>query len=528
MKVALCCIGKCENQYIREFIEYYQGLGVDKVFLFDNNDVDGERFEFVIGDLIASGYVDMIRCHGMKNCQFTAYNTCYNKNKDDYDWFLFFDCDEFLEIGGMNIKDWLSLDKFSNFDMIHVNWLIYGDNGLVKNDGGGVLERFKEPRMPNDFSVTYNFPENDHIKSIVRGGKDIVFDDNPHTPSTELPCCDTDGNDCDPKSPFIHNNIGKECHLKHFQTKTAEEYARNKMQRGYPDGNGLKVANIDYIGNFFKINEKTDEKVALMKTILKEKLTVENSVKEGYCDTDIFICSHKEFKPIVSDIAYKALYSKDFEGEMTNDLKSYKCVGKMKLNPKFYSEIAMMNWVAKNVELRDYVGFCQYRRYFGFLDKVPNFKELLSDGNGVILTTPTILKWDNYEFYDRCHNIDDLKITTNIIRDKFSDYYDEWLKMLYSRSLIGMNMFVMRSDKFLEYIGFINNILNTFLQTVGYDIERRIVVENKKYIKSMAPNNELWYQYRLGGFLAERLTHTFVCKNFSKFYYYDCHFVENN
>ncbi len=34
-----------ENHYIREWIEYYLNLGVDKIFLYDNNDINGEKFE---------------------------------------------------------------------------------------------------------------------------------------------------------------------------------------------------------------------------------------------------------------------------------------------------------------------------------------------------------------------------------------------------------------------------------------------------------------------------------------------------
>ena len=50
IKVCLCTLGKNENKYIIEFVEYYKKYGVDKIILNDNNDVDGERFEKVIGD----------------------------------------------------------------------------------------------------------------------------------------------------------------------------------------------------------------------------------------------------------------------------------------------------------------------------------------------------------------------------------------------------------------------------------------------------------------------------------------------
>ena len=32
-KIALCCMCKCENDYIREFVDYYYNLGVDNIFI---------------------------------------------------------------------------------------------------------------------------------------------------------------------------------------------------------------------------------------------------------------------------------------------------------------------------------------------------------------------------------------------------------------------------------------------------------------------------------------------------------------
>ena len=49
MKIALCCIGRLENRYIREYVGFYLGIGVDKVFLYDNNYDGEEYFEDVIG-----------------------------------------------------------------------------------------------------------------------------------------------------------------------------------------------------------------------------------------------------------------------------------------------------------------------------------------------------------------------------------------------------------------------------------------------------------------------------------------------
>jgi hypothetical protein len=36
-KILLCSVGKNENLYTKEFVEYYLSLGFDKIIIFDNN-----------------------------------------------------------------------------------------------------------------------------------------------------------------------------------------------------------------------------------------------------------------------------------------------------------------------------------------------------------------------------------------------------------------------------------------------------------------------------------------------------------
>ena len=48
MKVALCTMGKLENRYANEFVEYHLKLGVDHIFIYDDNDPNTERIIDVI------------------------------------------------------------------------------------------------------------------------------------------------------------------------------------------------------------------------------------------------------------------------------------------------------------------------------------------------------------------------------------------------------------------------------------------------------------------------------------------------
>ena len=51
-KICVCSIAKNENLYVKEFIEHYKSIGIDKIFIYDNNDIQGESFETILADYI--------------------------------------------------------------------------------------------------------------------------------------------------------------------------------------------------------------------------------------------------------------------------------------------------------------------------------------------------------------------------------------------------------------------------------------------------------------------------------------------
>ena len=108
-RVCLCAVAKEENKYIREFIEHYKKYDIDKIYLFDNNDKNGEQFEDVIMDFIKNGFVELIDYKGIPQPQLLAYNDCYRRYNKFYDWLIFFDIDEFIYL-----KDFKSFKLFLN------------------------------------------------------------------------------------------------------------------------------------------------------------------------------------------------------------------------------------------------------------------------------------------------------------------------------------------------------------------------------------------------------------------------------
>ena len=143
IKVCICAIGKNENKYIREFIEHYKKYGIDKIFIYDNNDINGEYFQEVIYDYIKNKYIEIINFRGKKKAQRFCYKDCYKNNYMLFDWFIIFDLDEFIYLKNYNnIKDYLNNKRFKRCQVIHLNLLFFTDNDLLKYDNRSLKERF--------------------------------------------------------------------------------------------------------------------------------------------------------------------------------------------------------------------------------------------------------------------------------------------------------------------------------------------------------------------------------------------------
>jgi hypothetical protein len=164
--IGICAICKNENLYLKEYVTYYQKLGIKKIFIYDNNDIDDEKFEDVLYKQISDNFVKIINFRGYRGKrkqrpQFKAFIDCYEKNKNNYDWLSFFDFDEFLELNKhKNIKEYLNDKIFKKCFNIKINWLTFSDNNLLYYENIPVQKRFTTP--------IYHFYRNKLIKSTVR------------------------------------------------------------------------------------------------------------------------------------------------------------------------------------------------------------------------------------------------------------------------------------------------------------------------------------------------------------------------
>lgn len=257
-KVLLCCIGKMENNYIREFVEHHKSIGFDNIVLYDNNDIDGEHFEDVIGDYIDSGYVILKDWRGKFEAQIPSYTDCYNTYKDEYDWIAYFDIDEFLELDCNDIHEFLSQDMYNDrgINTIRVCWRQYTDSEILRvEDNNYSIKRFTDYLpITNRNSVNTKVI----VKTCIKDGR---FD-SPHgmIRNHDVVCVTTAGK-LTQNSILINNSTWENARLNHYRFKTIEEYVMNKMVRLWPTNylqGGRVGLNLNF---FFRFNKMTKEKV---------------------------------------------------------------------------------------------------------------------------------------------------------------------------------------------------------------------------------------------------------------------------
>ena len=267
IKVCLCSIGKEENLYAREFVEHYKKIGVNKIFLYDNNNINGESFDIVLKDYIDQRFVEIIDIRGISAPQKKAIEDCRKKNFKKFDWLFFFDLDEFLFLRNYsNVKDFLNQKKFDKCQTIQLNWFFHTDNNLLYYDNRTLAERFPETdRRFKDKKIGGV----EGIKSILRGNIDIEIYDI-HKLNPNLTSCDGFGNITQIDAISTNNADHYYYYIDHYWSKSTEEFVK-KLNKGsvtygywfehllkririYFDLCDITAEKIDYIENKTKLN----------------------------------------------------------------------------------------------------------------------------------------------------------------------------------------------------------------------------------------------------------------------------------
>lgn len=271
-KICICTPAKNENRYIKEYVEHYKKYGVDKIFIYDNNKVGGERLENVIEEYIKKGLVEVFNYRGIVNPLYNIMNDCYKRNYHLYDWLIFFEVDEHIHLSNYtNAKLYLQRDAFKNCEIIHLNWVDHTDNNLIYYDNRPLHIRFSEVEQNarNNVNGSSNF-----VKSILRGHIPNVVIKNVHKLTKKLKRCNGFGN---PEVIYgdgvsIRKSDFRFYYIDHYFSKSVEEFVEKINKGDVLHGQWVKFKYFR-IKNYFRKNNITLEKLNFIENHTKLNLT---------------------------------------------------------------------------------------------------------------------------------------------------------------------------------------------------------------------------------------------------------------
>lgn len=267
MEVVICAMAKNEHKYINEWVAHYVKLGIDKIYLYDNDDLDKP----FIGDFIDKKYLNKvviknIRGQKKEKLQHDIYTGFYIKYGKTFDWCFYVDIDEFL-FGINNFHSWLMQPQFKFAKQIRVKWKLFGDDNLIERDmSKGVVDTFHiEIKKTLNRNLVDKGNLEEQGKALVRGGLQNVVVRSPHfasfkTRDNVIPSILPSGRMCYSKVAIKEDYSKEKVFLHHYMTKSLSEFIEQKLNR--TDAVFGNIVPLDY---YWRINQKTNAKIEYLR-----------------------------------------------------------------------------------------------------------------------------------------------------------------------------------------------------------------------------------------------------------------------
>lgn len=130
-KASICAIFKDESLGLKEWIEYHKLIGIEHLYLYNNNSTDDS--EKIIKPYVDEGYVTLVPWNFAPPQQCAAYQHFSDNFWNETNWVAFIDIDEYIcPKQVLDIKDWLR--KYEGYPCVTMFWKVFGSNGLIEHN----------------------------------------------------------------------------------------------------------------------------------------------------------------------------------------------------------------------------------------------------------------------------------------------------------------------------------------------------------------------------------------------------------
>lgn len=336
---------KNEHEYLDEWIRYHLNLGIDHIFILEDTDSDSHKeicdrygdkvtLDSVVAVLdersrIEAKEVKELKKWSVQHLYFRNGLLYLQKHHSQYDWCFLIDNDEFITLDG-ELDDVLSM--FNGYDAFIMSWKCFGASGHINKPDysvKGVVDTYtKEANIPVQTKTCYRLRE---FK-----GKFLYTH---HRPTGLCNWCDA----------------SNKMYLRHYITKSWEEYVWKRRTRGYPWG---RERDFDY---FFQINpDMLPKKEELIRDLNLEVLVVLPYKQSGSQGNEIRIALNGWRK--FCQFNYRFVVIGEFDEQLKDEfpwVRFIECPTKEKKEGQYNPHLDIMNKfkVIERLYAQEYDGF---------------------------------------------------------------------------------------------------------------------------------------------------------------------------
>lgn len=135
--ISICLLTKCENVYLKEWVNHHLSIGIDHFYIYDNNN-DFSAKDEILSHFEAKHFTFVHWLTYCNHMQIEAYNDCLDRFGGDNEWIAFIDTDEFIKCNDIHE----AMSPYEHFDYVRIPWVMYNANGRLHYSDEPVTERF--------------------------------------------------------------------------------------------------------------------------------------------------------------------------------------------------------------------------------------------------------------------------------------------------------------------------------------------------------------------------------------------------
>lgn len=291
MKVGILSIVKNEHRYLDEWIKYHLGIGVDKIYIFEDvgslshKDIC-DKYDSVECNSILSIYSNEekdIIINAKQNsldrfgCQIKFFKDCldYIRDNSDLDWVAYIDTDEFITLESSDIVLSDLVQRYNNYNLVVLQWLNYNANGHITMPSGGVIQNYTTTCKLYTGRMMCKYASCKLLFNLHRWDNNKVLC-NMHVPATIDGWCKTDF------STDLNVQVYDKIYIRHYITKSFEEFCNKLFVRGQFCGS-------KDLNTFFNFN----------RDISREDPIVKSMMQNIY---DKFMSDELKFLPVINNV----------------------------------------------------------------------------------------------------------------------------------------------------------------------------------------------------------------------------------